>query len=117
MNFTTKDFEKAQNLLNSLIDMNNEEIASLTVTVSDLEGVRGLILKKIGDIKKVLEGTEKFLEKIGFEGYHNEMLKTFLVNFKNYDMRINDTFDVWVKYHKQEMQTWNNLDNILTKKD
>ena len=68
MNFTDKDFEKAQHLLNSLFDMSEEEILNLIVTAGVLERVRALILKKVGDLKNVIEGTEEHLEKFDFEG-------------------------------------------------
>ncbi|MBW2620776.1 MAG: hypothetical protein JRC56_05540 [Deltaproteobacteria bacterium] len=113
MNLTTKDYEMAQDLLNDLSNINAESLPELTVAAEDLARVRGLIQKKLSDFKRVIEGAENHLNEFEFEKYHNEILKSFLIILKNYDIRIHELFDVWSKYHKHEMQLMTDLDSVL----
>lgn len=114
MNYTAKDYEKAQNILNRVL---NEHISDIAVTENDLERVRGLILKKLNDLKKTIESSEKHLGNLQFEDHHCEILKTFLVTLKNYDIRIHEVFDIWIKYHKHEMQVIDDLGKVFDKYD
>lgn len=113
MNLTSKDYEMAQDILNVLANINAESLPGLTVTAKDLERVCGLIQKKLSDFKRVIEEAENHLNKFEFEQYHNEILKSFLIILKNYDIRIHELFDVWSKYHKHEMQIITELDGAL----
>ena len=113
MKLTTKDYEIAQDILNVLADIDGKSLPDLTVTATDLERVRGLIQKKLSDFKKVIEGAENHLNEFEFQQVHNEILKSFLIILKNYDIRILELFDVWQKYHKHEMQIFTDLDNAL----
>ena len=113
MNVTSRDYEMAQGILNDLLNIDAENLSNLTVTPKDLERVCGLIQKKLRDFKKVVEGAERHLDRFEFDNYHSEVLKSFLIILKNYDIRIKELFDVWSKYHKHEMQLMTDLDNIL----
>ncbi len=113
MNLTSKDYEMAQDILNALANIDAESLMELTVNAKDLERVRGLIKKKLSDFKRVIEGAENRLNEFEFEQSHNEILKSFLIILKNYDIRIHELFDVWSKYHKHEMQIITELDDAL----
>jgi len=113
MNLTSRDYEIAQGILNDLLNIDAENLSRLSVTPQDLERVCELIQKKLRDFKKVVEGAERHLDKFEFDNYHSEVLKSFLIILKNYDIRTNELFDVWSKYHKHEMQLMTELDNIL----
>ena len=107
------DYEIAQDILNRLFTINPENYQELSVTPEDLSRIRGLVLKKLGDFKKVIEDAENRLNEYEFGKYHDEILKSILIILKSYDLKIHELFDVWSKYHKHEMQLINDLDSIL----
>jgi len=113
MILSNKDYELAQGFLNDILNRNEENISELAVTAKDLEKVRGLVQKKLSDLKSVIEGAEQLINSFKYEKYGDYTFISCLITLKNFDLIIMESFKVWSKYHKVEMEHMAELDEFL----
>lgn len=104
MNLSNQDYDLAQEFLNEVLSINEESISEYVVTEQDLQKVRGLVQKKLSDFKDVIDGAEQSLNSFEYEKYADWIFISCLIVLKNFDLRIMESFEIWSKYHKGEME-------------